>query len=657
MKKILFLLTAFAFCTISLNACGKTDGADENTLEEEKEAATKEGETAEAGNAGAPESEEADPGKESGAQKELYTASIETLDDMLAGNRGRDSGDTVYQETIGTLYIFSEAYDGVLQAGYDEDGMHVFQIAITDGDLEEKHKYECRMLSDSSLWFTFQTDSACEKDLPNYIVNEDVLRYGRVDYVYDDGSTDTEEEKELRRQEAETYLAGKVDGEIQEFWHTGDRLYRIDRKEGIFVDVTAQKESCIADFLREQTRRISCRLSVSEASTEVVEKYKPKGYSLLYGKNSWNSIGVSDLNHDGRMDYVAVLYPDDYEEEAGYEGFGPYDNFPAYYAASFWLLLSSEDGGYEQIRLSDSIEYWDTALTLVEVGFVDEEVLQLEYFVGRSPFKNALLRFQYDQEKKTFYIRSSYYRDAYDDFLMIGNVENYGKMGMSSYFGYGGNRLRYCEGSREGVDDVFMQDGTHLSSYSGSFRYACENLPEEHHINSLIWEREYELLRAFKQHYAASELQPDVVMHTTPVFYNRRLVSGQILLSCGGRNIQMPVMVDKQSGEYVTVTGLLQKEEFMRIFADWSEDALLHGYLTAEEKTRCERAIERDWERADTLENYLEEREEIISFQIVQEGIQMGIKSQEDIRMDYIIIEKEYFWDTKAWDYLQIYEE
>ena len=95
----------------------------------------------------------------------------------------------------------------------------------------------------------------------------------------------------------------------------------------------------------------------------------------------------------------------------------------------------------------------------------------------------------------------------------------------------------------------------------------------------------------------------------------------------------------------------------MRIFADWSEDALLHGYLTAEEKTRCERAIERDWERADTLENYLEEREEIISFQIVQEGIQMGIKSQEDIRMDYIIIEKEYFWDTKAWDYLQIYEE
>lgn len=655
MKKILLFLTVLVFCSISLKACGKTDGSDENTLEEGREAATEAGETAEAGNAGELELAEADPKEELRAkQKELYTASIETLDDMLAGNRGRDSGDTVYQETIGAIYIFSEAYDGVLQAGYDEDGMHVFQIAIADGDLEEKQKYECRTLPDGGLWFTYQTDSACEKDLPDYIVNEDVLRYSRVDYIYDDGKTDTEEEKDLRRQEAEAYLTGKVDGEIQEFWHTGDKLYRIDRKDGMFVDVTAEKESCIADFLREQTRRIPCQLSVNEASLEVVEKYKPKGYSLLYGKNSWNMIGVSDLNHDGRMDYVAVLYPDDYEEETRYEGFSPYEHSSTYYAASFWLLLSSEDGGYEQIGLSNSIEYWDTALTLVEVGFVDEEVLQLEYFVGRSPFTNALLRFQYDQEKKMFYILSSYYRDAYDDSLLNGSVENYGKMGMLSYFGDGGRRLHYCEGSWESVDDVFMQDGTHLRYYSSSFQYACENLLEEHHINSLIWEREYELLRAFKQHYSDPEQQMDVLMYAAPVFYNRRLVSGQVQLSCGGRNIQMPIMVDKQSGEYVTVTGLLQKEEFMQIFADWSADALIHGYLTAEEKTRRERAIERGWERADTLKNYLEDREEIISFQIVQEGIKMGIKSQEDIWMDYVVIEKEYFRDTKAWVYLQI---
>lgn len=124
---------------------------------------------------------------------------------------------------------------------------------MRDDEKKEKHRYECRLLSDGSLWFCFQTDSKSKNDLPDYIVNEDALRFSRGDYVYDDGEEDLEEEKELRRQEIEQYLS-------------------------------EDKESCIAAFLREQVRRIDCQLPVSEASPEMIERYKPDGYSLLWGK-------------------------------------------------------------------------------------------------------------------------------------------------------------------------------------------------------------------------------------------------------------------------------------------------------------------------------------------------------------------------------------
>lgn len=648
------LFTAFLLCIICFTACGKADGININAPEGGGEDIAKPEEAAGAVHREQPKEAQAAQAEEEllSKQKELYECSIEALEDMLSENRRLDEDSGWYQEEVSTIYMFSEAYDGVLQAGFDEDGMHVFELAVTNKDLGERQRYECRLLSDGSMWFTYQTESVCEKDLPDYIVNEDALRCSRVDYVYDDGGTDLEERKELRRQEAEEYLAKETGGEMQEFWCSGDLMYRIDRKEGRFVDVTADKESCIADFLRGQIRRISCQLRVSEVSLEIVEQYKPEGYSLL---NTWNNIAVSDLNHDGRMDYVAVLYPDDYEEEKRYTDWSPYELSSQYYAASFWLLLSAEDGGYEQISLSYGIEYWDTALVLTEVTFVDEGVLQLEYFVGRSPFTNALLRFQYDEEDKNFYMLCSYYRDSFDDSLLTGGVENYGRISMLQYFG--GSRQNYCEGNWQSADDVLMRDGTVLSSYSDSFQYACENLLEEHYINSLIWEKEYELLQVFGQHY--SDGKRSVIMDADPVFYNSRLVSGQVELSYYGdhgldQRIEMAIMVDKQSGEYATVTGFLQKEEFMQIFDEWSDDALTHGYITSEEKEQCGEAIEKGWGKADTPENCFGDEDEFLSFLIVQEGVRMGVKRQEKWQVNHYIIEKEYFWGTEVWDYFGI---
>ena len=667
-KKLRFFLLLL-ICIAIFTACQKTADTNENIPENESQS---DGRTEIAGDSTAhsesglsesgpseatqPESEPSEPTEQESPeekllaeQKEMYDLSIEGLDDLLTENRGQTQAEDSYLETIGSIYLFSQSYSGCLQADHNENGTNVFQIVMTDEDTEEKQRYECRLLSDGSLWFTYQTESACGRDLPDYIVNEDVLRYSRVDYVYDNGEKDLEKEKERYRQNAEQSMTEKTGGEVQEFWCCPDNLYRIDRDENIFVDVTAEKESCIADFLWEQSRRIDCQLAVSEDSLEVVEKYKPAGYSLLWGQNSWDDIAVCDLNHDGRMDYVVVLYPDDYEEIRRYEDFSPYEKSSQYYAACFWLLLSSEDGGYEQIGLSDSIEYWEDALVLAEVIFVDEGILQLEYFIGRSPFTNAQLRFQYDEEQKNFYILSSCYRDSFDDSLLIGDVENYGRTSMISYFAW---RQNYCEGNWQSVEDALMWDGTMLGYYSDSFQYRCENLMEEHLINSRIWEKEYELIRTLKRYYPGREL--DVHMIADPVFYNQRLVSGQVELYGheGYDRIIMPIMVDKQNGEYVTVTGLIEKEDFRQVFAGWSDDALFYNSITAEEKARCEDAIERGWDMADTTDSYFGEKEEILFLQMVQEGVQIGVWSKTDEQMEYYIIEKEYFWGMEIWEYL-----
>lgn len=638
MKKNERLLIIFLLCAISLTACEKADNV-VGTESIRSEAVQS-------------EEERSDSAQEErlAQQRDWYDFYIKELDRMLSVSREQEQNNDLYQETTSSIYLSSQSYSGGLQADYNEKGTNAFQIVIMDDKTEEKQRYECRLLLDGSLWFTYQTESQREKDLPGYVVNEDVLRYGRADYAYDDGRTDLEEEKNRRVQEVEQYIGGKTDGVTQEFWSIGDYIFRIDREGKLFIDVTADKESCIVDFLWEQSRRIDCQLAVSEASLEAVEKYKPAGYSLLWWKNAWDDIAVCDLNHDERMDYVVALYPDDYEEVQRYEGFSPYEKSSQYYAACFWLLLSEENGGYETIALSNNIEYWESALSLVEVTFVDDGILQLEYFIGRSPFTNALLRFQYDEEDKNFYMFSSYYRNGLDDSLLIGDVENYGRTSIYSYYAYLQN---YCEGKWQSVQDVSMRNGMMLGYYSDSFQYQCKNLMEEHLINSRLWEKEYELLQTVKRHYPDRGL--DVHMVTDPTFYNQKLVSGQVELYGyeSYDRIFMPIMVDKQSGEYVTVTALLEKEDFMRIFTDWSDDALLYNSITAEEKARCEDAVERGWDAADTTDSYFGEKEEILFLQIVQEGVRIGVWSESDEWMKFYIIEKEYFWGTEVWEYFK----
>lgn len=589
--------------------------------------------------------------REKTEQKVLYAFYAEELEQMLSENRMQEQKGTRYMESVGSVYLYQESYSGALAAYYEDGGIMAFRMVMTENGPEKRQKYEYRLLQDGSFWFTYQTESGSKTDLPDYTVN-DVLRYSRTDYVYDDGTTDLAETRQNREKELEQYMEEETDGEIQEFWSREERLYRVDRETEQFIEVTDEKENCIADFLSEQSGRIDCRLAVSEDSFAEIEKYKPAGYSLLWEKNGWNDIAACDLNHDGKMDYVAALYPDDYEDVRRYADDSPYENWPQYYAAGFWLLLSGDDGGYERIQLSDSIEYWENELSLVETVFVEEGILQLEYFVGRSPFSNAVLQFRYDTEMRDFYIVRSDYRDSYDDALLIGDVSNYGRTTMHAYFT---GRQHYCEGLWESMEDIPLPNGNVLGYFSDSFQYRCMNPVEERDMNSLIQEREKEILTSLTENYPSGGL--DIHMLPSPVYYNTKLVSGRVEIYYDEEDtfvrIQIPVMADKQSGAYVMITDLIEKEEFLLILEEWTKDALAENAILPEERMRYINAAEENWEGAELVENCLKKEDGILSLQIAGEGVRVGIRESADgwVHDDYFTIDKEYFIGTKVWEY------
>lgn len=586
-------------------------------------------------------------------QRELYGQKIEELEQLLS-DHPRQQGE-IYREYINSVYLFPESYHGGLRAEYAEGEARAFQIAVLGWETEEKQKYQCRLLADGSLWFTYQTENPCENDLPDYLVNEEVLRYDRADFVYDDGETDVEEVRKTHNEEIERYLAEEAEGEIQEFWSVQGRLYKIDREAEKFVDVSEEKESCIADFLWEQTKRIHCRIRVSADCIREVEKYKPEGYRLLWGINGWDEIAVCDLNHDGRMDYVVALYPEDYEKKIRQsEWFDPYEKLPEYYGAGFWLLLSLGDmpwENYMQIQLSDSIVYQDDSMTLVETAFTEEGILQLEYFVGRAPFCDICLRFWYDEEEQDFYIVGSGYRE-HNTFLKKGE-EHYGRTNLYSFFAFPGKHYEYA--GNLGTD-VRMNDGNLLDFYSDRFQYRCENPLEEHRINSLIWEKEYELYEALKERYPGMEVEFN--METDPVFQNQKLVTGRVEVYGAVKGsydfrTEMPILLDRQGGEYVTVTGLLEKEEFLQIFECWSEDAIFRGRMEEQEQRECRRRIAGYWEQADLVESYIGPEKERLILEMAEEGVRVVIWLEGGQREQHFMMDKEYFFGTEIWEYLK----
>lgn len=588
---------------------------------------------------------------------------IDELDAMISNNEQKMEDCEKYQEFISSIYLFHEDYHGYLQADYDGDGVICAKMLIETGEMgetsDDKQKWTGQILEDGSLWLTYQSTYDEKYDLPDYIVNEDVLRYSRADYIYNDGAVNVEKQRTDNKQQIVQALNIDMSGNKKEFWSRGDKIYEVDRKSQRLIDETEAFGGLIVAFWEQQLERIECRTKQEESVLAQVEQLMPNGYNRL---NDWNNIAVSDLNKDGWNDYVMALYPDDYEEEHRYEEFSPYEMIPEYYASSFWLFLSTGGKEYEQIQLSHTIEYTQSdALCLTEISFIKENLLQLEYFVGRSPWCNAVMQFEYNDEQKDFYIYQSYYRESEGrkpDKLLVGNKEDYGDIRLGYYFA---NGHPYDAIKWESADDIILSDKAVLETYSDSFQYRGEDLLKEHLINSRIWGKEDELVQALLKKYEKYYLECNMLTDST--FYSDNIISGY--LEGYGRVISeneekevalffYPIMIDKSSGEYINIKEYIDKDEFLEIFSNFVTEERKCSELDNEEIERFENAIKNYWDNVNTLDISINKPKETLHLQIVSEGVAIGTCKDNDVVIDFFVIDRECFLDTELWKYMEL---
>lgn len=596
------------------------------------------------------------------ADRERYQRYIDRLDGALADSQFRQQNCSIYREEVYTVYTFGEGMYGWLLAAYDEQGIFLLDW-LMETDLKEEEvlqRYCLYLLEDGSQYFTYQTSGqGIEEDIPDYLVNEDALRYDRLDYVYDDGS-DLEEKRREQEENWQERFDRTITGETLEFWYMEGRLYAVDRQERIMTDMSETKAVCISAFLQLQPDRIAAKLKTDETTAAQIEQLIPEGYCLL---GDWNDVAAYDLNEDGKMDYVAALYPEDYPEERRYADFSPYEYSSEYYASEFWLLLSDAEQGYRPVHLSYSIEYpRDDALYLTDISFVGEGILRLEYFIGRSPWCTAVLLFEPRLDSRTgiyFYLLRSYFRESFGE-MQIGDKESYGELGIEIYY-YG--NFHYNEHAGSGTSDAPLR-GDNTLDYS-NVRYRCDDIWKEGMLNSYIWLKENAIVEAAQDQFAGN-----FWLRTDPIFWNSRIVSYETEFDVfhGTRleekeeeepdlwRVSIPIMLDRDTGEFLYVTDFIAKEEFLELFERYAHKGrATHQSLAEEEMEQCMSILEEGWEEADSLDSLTAFDWKEISLEITQQGVVVGLRTDLKHGTAYLTeyqIDKEHFMGTGLWYYL-----
>ena len=192
--------------------------------------------------------------------QERYQRYIDRLDNALADSLSRQQNCSFYREEINTVYTFGSDMYGWLLAAYDEQGIILMDWLMEVNTEEEDiyQRYNLYLLQDGSQYFTYQTNGqGIEEDVPDYLVNEDALRYHRLDYVYDDGSNLEEKRKEQEKN-----------------WQ---------KEFGRTISGETLEAICLSTFLQLQPDRIAAELNMNEAMAAQIAQLIPEGYCLLKG--------------------------------------------------------------------------------------------------------------------------------------------------------------------------------------------------------------------------------------------------------------------------------------------------------------------------------------------------------------------------------------
>ncbi len=547
---------------------------------------------------------------------QLYEQYMDTIDEEITLLQGNVQIYDEYKGKIDAISLYSpyyeplnpepeEIFEGQYSAFYEEGVIKSMHVSFTGLENQSYAYYNL----DSISYYASTFSGWGTMDLPEYLANMDILRYTNYEY-----------NKYLYAQyEADDDWISRIgiDDVKSEFCVINETIYMIDRDRQLLCPVGDGKFEAgnrIVQWMNMLEDRTYGQFYVNEENHQKVASLVPEGY--IFGEQ--NGIAAGDINGDGYPEYIACLYPDDYDTEyKRYEYGSPYEHIPEYYASQFWLFESNDQGVYQAIQLTDTIECDNEILTMLNVNFISDKELEIEYFIGRSPYENRLYRYQYEPEDKAFYLTGIIYREGYDGAVWEMDEDVIGLVSMK---------------------DFYMKDGETVKGIDISPEHYYK---EKYGTQSNLLDEQHKKIMKYCE---------DKWMETEPKIYSEQLYyNGKCyslfynIYSDGetGNSCTNVLVIDVEKNKVMNMTDIISQEELLELYR-------YAVYLSTFERPEQDAIYEHTTLLSEKWEDINTEQSEIRMY-LTQDGLVIYY----DSLVERVLIQKEYLAGTELVKYYE----
>lgn len=462
-----------------------------------------------------------------------------------------------------------------------------------------------------------------EEDLPEYVVCTDVFEHYRIPEAHEEAETDWNAWIEKCHE--------AVNGELEEYCIVGERIYVIDREKRALADITETPRRYVNQWIAQEAERVSCSMKATPEAYEKISGWLPEKYFAS------KEIGVCDLNHDGKDDYVAVVYQEKFDAYRKEKIIRDHDEI--------WLFLSNAEGEYEKkILLADMPFYCP------ELKFSGKGMLLCENFLGFESYINDPCRaeyFLYNQEKEDFYLFKS--QQAKDGNIIIDDKETIGEFNIKDYYL---EKYRETEGWKSSKDCPVESWNDGVAVFKD---YHMEYRNKEEEAESGVNKKIIQTINVYMEDLKNYESSGIFGVSAKIKYADSRVFCGEIDGPCGG----ISVLIDAQSGLPIDITKMITKKEMLEICRKGMK-SMDRNKMSPEEVEVYTQYVQAGYKTASSLTpcSALEQSEEKIQikFLITAWGIEcvcMRIKEGGTGEYSGFMIDKEYFIDTPLWKYME----
>ena len=484
----------------------------------------------------------------------------------------------------------------VYQADFDDGEMKRLETVFSTDEVRWEYEY---INGGTFEYIRYRNNAGDAVAAPLYVNCRNTLRYSRSE-------------------ETAAPVCDWSDG-VVELIYRDSLLYQIDREAGELTETGADLHWSLYEWLSGEMRReIEREQAKQRIDREYLESIIPEGYLLLL-----DDYASADFNRDGYDDYIMCLYPAEITE-------GMFDadtgerhwHIPEYQCSSFWIFWGTENGGHQGVQ-GPGIDRG--VLTLFDIHAYDGG-FELEYFVGRSPFEDEVIRYEYDSDKASFYKTETVFRDTGK--TVISTPDNFGeeifRIGEAAPADEAGEEVPalFSDEGRIKIEIAGVQDETDTVVVS----YADKQ--KESAVMGLIDGVRTEMYDALN---AYDGPKSGFIDHT--VFYaSPSIVTGQVAFhgDAGGgyKTLALSYAIDPATSERIRIKDCLTYDQMMellrggRAIVRESDEALFTEYLQSDIKM-----IEL-WETLDSSTALADHPDAYMTLDFFAEGVRLHLHDQ-----------------------------